>query len=173
MTEKDNIYRLRIGRLGVMMLPHGLRRPLLARLLLAGLTPLETTVRRIRKERAWMLAETCLTGQRGRLRAVVNESFDAEERRIAIEDTTGEAAQTQRLIKRRGVDPGVLVLQRSLAEGGLIAGRRGSMNSGHWGVDFIVRVPVSLASIAGDGRLRALVNRYKLPGTRWAVEVTS
>lgn len=117
-----------------------------------------------------MMEETSLTGQRGRLRGMLNDSFDEEFRRIEVEDTMGTEGATQSLLKHRGAEPGVIVLGRSAA-GGLIAGRRGSAKSARWGRDFVVTVPRELESLAKDERLRGLVNRYKLPGTRWVVEV--
>lgn len=156
-------YDIHIKRLGLLLLPTFLRRPLLASLLYAVLTPLgylHTRFMLFRQDATYRLGHN---GQVCHLRAVLNDTFDPELRRITITDTAQNIGVL--FVYLREEARAVLVPQRETGTTQLV-NRRGF--GGVSGYDFIVNVPLTLRGL-DESRLKAVVNTYKLVSKRFAI----
>lgn len=156
-------YDVNIKRLGLLLLPTFLRRPLLASLLYAVLTPLSYLHMRFmifRKDTAYRLGHN---GQVCYLRAVLNDTFDPKLRRITVTDTAQSIGVL--FVHLREETQAVLVPQRETGTT-LLVNRRGF--GGVSGYDFIVNVPLALRGL-DEFRLKAVVNTYKLVSKRFAI----
>lgn len=156
-------YDIQIKRLGLLLLPTFLRRPLLTALLYAVLTPLShlhTRFMLFRRDAAGRLGHN---GQVCRLRALLNDTFDPELRRITITDTAQHTGML--FVRLREEAQAVLVPQRATGAT-LPVNRRGF--GGANGYDFAVNIPLSLHGL-DESRLRAVANTYKLVSKRFAI----
>lgn len=161
----DRIYKVNIKRLALLTLPTWLRRPLCGALVYAGVQPLCRLLAELRNFRQGTRYRLEHNGQVCKLRGVLNDEFDPEERRIEI--TEGEEADS-------GV--GVRIWRRELGRW-LPLPRRGAGAAriyregygGTGGYDFWVRVPAGLLTGGKETRLRAITNMYKLAAKRYAI----
>ncbi len=164
MTDRtDRIYDVNIKRLALLTLPTWLRRPLAGALVYAGVAPLGRLLRELRTFRDATRYRTAHNGQVCRLRGLLNDEFDPDLRRIAVEDGGGgEEAST---VYRRETGRWALVPRRGA--GAAVIHREGFGGTG--GYDFWVEVPEELRTDETETRLRAMVNMYKLAGKRYAI----
>lgn len=156
-------YDVNIKRLGLLLLPTFLRRPLMASLLYAVLTPLNylhTRFMLFRQDAAYRLGHN---GQVCYLRAVLNDTFDPELRRITITDTAKNIGVLSVYLREEA--QAVLVPLRATGTT-LLVNRRGF--GGVNGYDFVVNVPQALRGL-DESRLKAVVNMYKLVSKRFAI----
>lgn len=156
-------YDINFKRLALLLLPTFLRRPLMASLTYAIITPLNyihTRFLQFRKDAAYRLNHN---GQVCHLRAVLNDTFDPEQRRITVTDTAQNVGVM--FVFRRNVDRPLLVPRRETGAV-MLVNRRGF--GGASGYDFVVNIPLALRSI-DDTRLTAVVNTYKLASKRFAI----
>lgn len=156
-------YDVNIKRLGLLLLPTFLRRPMLASLLYAVLTPLSylhTRFMLFRQDATYRLGHN---GQVCYLRAVLNDLFDPEQRRISVTDTAKSVGVL--FVHCREKAQAVLIRQRN-EESMLLINRRGF--GGASGYDFIVNVPLAIRGL-DESRLRAVINTYKLVSKRFAI----
>ncbi|WP_304581987.1 hypothetical protein [uncultured Alistipes sp.] len=156
-------YDIDIKRLGLLLLPTFLRRPVMAALLYAVLTPLASLHMRLmlfRREAAYRLDHN---GQVCHLRAVLNDLFDPDLRRIVIEEIALRPGL--QFVHCRETEQSVLVPLRQ-AGTRLPVVRRGFGDEN--GYDFAVNVPLALGGI-DEARLKAVVRNYKLASKRFAI----
>lgn len=156
-------YDVNIKRLGLLLLPTFLRRPLMASLLYAVLTPLgylHTRFMLFRRDIAYRLG---YNGQVCYLRAVLNDTFDPELRRITVTDTALNSGVL--FVYEREADRSLLVPLRNSDRMTLI-NRRGF--GGASGYDFVINVPLALRG-SDESRLMTMANTYKLASKRFAI----
>ncbi|MDE5688580.1 MAG: hypothetical protein K2I18_08160 [Paramuribaculum sp.] len=104
-------------------------------------------------------------GQVCKLRAVLNDEFDPELRRITIEDSQSSITIEADVIFQRDVSRWTILPLRS--RGSVITHRRGF--SGTSGYDFWANVPSELNSEQTTIRMKALINTYKLASKRFTI----
>lgn len=155
-------YRLNIRRLALLTLPTFYRKPLMGGILYSAVRPL----RRIYQEFLTTIERSEIelrsTGQVCRLRGVLNELLDPDERGIRIvEDDSGDGTLKSYC---RSEERWVMLSCRSQL-GGISITRRGY--GGVNGYDFRLEVPERLRG--SETRLRAIVDRYKLASKRYGV----
>lgn len=156
-------YDVNIKRLGLLLLPTFLRRPLMTSLLYAVLTPLNYLHMRFmlfRQNAAYRLGHN---GQVCYLRAVLNDTFDPELRRITVTDTALNSGMLFAYV--READRSLLVPLRNSGRMTLVD-RRGF--GGISGFDFVINVPLALRG-SGEARLMTMANTYKLASKRFAI----
>lgn len=156
-------YDINFKRLALLLLPTFLRQPLMASLIYAAVTPLNyihTRFLQFRKDAAYRLNRN---GQVCHLRAVLNDTFDPELRRITVTDTAKNVGVL--FVFRRDEDRAVLVPRRS-PESVLPVNRRGF--GGASGYDFVVNLPFALRNV-DQARLTAMVHTYKLASKRFVI----
>ena len=156
-------YDVNIKRLGLLLLPTFLRRPLMTSLLYAVLTPLSYLHTRFlifRQDAAYRLGHN---GQVCDLRAVLNDTFDPELRRITVTDTAQYVGVL--FVWLREEAQGMLVPHRD-AGTMLLINRRGF--GGVSGYDFAINIPLEMRGL-DESRLKAVVNTYKLVSKRFAI----
>ncbi len=96
------------------------------------------------------------------LEAVLNDTFDVDERRIYIGDAGGESVT----LLQRDTDLEPVILNDDESEDVLIIHNDSAYDGGNY--DFIVYIPYTFSD-AELYRLKALVNYYKLAGKRFDV----
>lgn len=166
MTNRiDAIYRINVKRLALLTLPLWLRRPLVGALIYSGVAPLGRLLSELRKYRSTTSYRLRYNGQVCKLRGVLNDEFDPEERRIRVDDSERGGRVEASMVWKREEGRWVMVSRRG--EGAATVHREGF--SGTSGYDFWVTVPLELRSDERETRLRSLVNMYKLAGKRYAI----
>lgn len=159
----DETYRINMKRLALMCLPGWLRRPIAAGLLYAGTAPLAGVLRGLQRFREETGRRVGHNGQTCRLRGVLNDLLDADERRIRVEDPGDEGDREGLCVRLRELGEPVMVPDRGVGVRRLY--RRGFGGAG--GYDFAVWVPEDLRGI--EDRLRGLTEMYKLASKRFEV----
>lgn len=157
-------YDVNFKRLALLLLPQGLRKPVLAALTYAAVSPLNylhTKFVLFQRETDYRLTHS---GQVCYLRAVLNDQFDPVERRITITEDIRDAAPL--MLWHRSEDKAMLLPARETRQA-LIANRRGF--GGVNAFDFWVNIPVSLLEAVDVARLKAIVNTYKLASKRFSI----
>lgn len=160
--QYDNIYRINFARLAVLLLPTMLRKPALVEFLRSIFSQLELIpFLNFRGTTNYRLTHN---GQVCYLRAVLNDTFDVELRRIEI----GEGMETvMPIIYWREVERLVGVPPRGTD--GLIVGWRGTTAGGSF--DFTVRVPTEIFS---DNetiiKMTAVIREYKLASKQFIIK---
>lgn len=155
MTKYDIDYR----KLAVLLLPMCLRRQGIIALVRAFVSPLGTLSENFGDFRSRKNYRLTHNGQTCYLRAVLNDEFDAEQRRITIDDN--ESTSLALILKRRTVNTLRVPRRGSL----LRVYRRGWEVSGD--VGFAVHVPIELESRGRE--LRAVINTYKLASKKYII----
>lgn len=165
MSSRDNVYDINVRRLALLTLPTIWRRPIMGALIYAAVTPIARYVgelRAFRKEKRYRLTHN---GQVCRLRGVLNDEFDPEQRRIDIEEGAGVTPSEASRLWLREEARWIIVPRR--------AGRAVSVHpegfNGIGGYDFWVSLPEGLSDRIDDQRLRAIVNTYRLASRRFGV----
>lgn len=158
-------YDTNLRKLGLLLLPTFLRRPLTAALLYSLLAPLRylhVRLMLLRNETDYRIRHT---GQVCYLRAVLNDEFDTAGRRITVTDYERFEVGGH-FIHLREDDEEVEIYARSELSP-LIINRRGYV--GVSDVDFSVNIPESLRGEIDEARLRGVVNKYKLVSKRYTI----
>lgn len=163
MSKADRTYDVNMKRLALLALPTWLRRPVAGALVYAGVSPLGRMLRELRTFRGTTQYRLWHNGQVCKLRGVLNDEFDPEERRIAIEDNESQGIREASTVWRRETGRWVMLPLRGA--GAACIHREGFAGTG--GYDFWVTVPEELRT--AETRLRAMVNMYKLAGKRYAI----
>lgn len=156
-------YNINFKRLALLLLPTFLRRPMMASLTYAVITPLgyiHTNFLQFRNDAAYRLNHN---GQVCYLRAALNDTFDPELRRITVTDTAQNVGVM--LVFQRDEDHPILVPLRDSGTV-MLVNRRGF--GGASGYDFVVNIPLALRGLY-EARLTAVVNTYKLASKRFAI----
>lgn len=161
---------LNLKKLAVLTLPTFLRKPLLAGMAQAMVSPLETLQRAVESHRTETLDGLARNGQVCRLRGLLNDLFDPDSRGIWIADAaeSGEGAQDGILWLRSEERPLHVPMRK---DGRLALGRRGL--GGMTGTDFEVHLPYWLGMRRDYERLAAQVaavtRAHRLAGKRFVV----
>lgn len=158
MTDKS--WRIDFARLAVLTLPTFLRKPVIARYSRVMATGVAKTHSQLVEYRDSISYELSMTGQVCRLRALLNDAFDAVQRRITVVDV--EQAPSATVVWLRADRRGLAIAMRDNG-GGLAISCRGY--EGIKQPDFEVIVPARV--VVDDRRLSALVNSHKLAGKRY------
>lgn len=153
-------------RLALLALPTWLRRPIVMALLYAGVSPLGRQVHELRTLREETSYRVNHNGQVCKLRGVLNDAFDAKERRIKVEDEDSGGV-TGSAVYQRSEERELPVPVRSAGRAVIINGRGYGGVSGY---DFWVTLPRELRGDVDETRLTATVNRYKLASKRWTIK---
>lgn len=164
MTKYDRIYSVNMKRLALLTLPTWLRRPVAAALIYAGVSALGRLLHELRVFRADTFYSLSHNSQVCKLRGVLNDAFDSEQRRITVSDGDVEGLRAVVVYRR---DAGRWLQLRRRGDGATILNRKGY--GGASGYDFVVTVPGELKTRDNDTRLRAIINHYKLASKRYAV----
>ena len=163
-----------IKRLGVMILPMCLRKPVLIGLVYFMLAPIQRILGALKEWREETLHRTRYNGQTVNLELCLNDRLDPVRRRIYITDTSEQQYQPY-YVYRRGTNYNDMVLAR----GKMPCIMLGMRERGSDFCDFLVNVPRDVIDVEspnygkiGDPSrmLMTLVNRYKLPGKRYRVD---
>lgn len=157
-------YEVNIKRFALLLLPTFWRKPILATLAYAMVSPLgylHTRFVLFRRDTVYRLTHN---GQVCYLRAVLNDQFDPIERRITI---TEEAASAGVLMLHKREEEQAFLLPTRDTGRAFIINRRGF--GGINGFDFWVNIPISLYDTVDVLRLRAIVGTYKLASKRFSV----
>lgn len=157
-------YEVNFKRFALLMLPTFWRRPILATIAYAMVSPLSYLHTRFvlfRRETIYRLTHN---GQVCHLRAVLNDQFDPIERRITI---TQDAASAGVLMLHMREEEQAFLLPLRETGRAFIVNRRGF--GGINGFDFWVNIPISLYDTVDVSRLRAIVGTYKLASKRFSV----
>lgn len=156
------MFNVNMKRLALLTLPTWLRRPLAGALIYAGVSPLGRVLHELRVYRSRTRYRLCHNGQVCKLRGVLNDEFDPEHRRIAVEEPEDDGGLGLAWVRDEGRS---LIVGNRGTPGAAVVCRRGLGGTG--GYDFWVSVPEGLRG--SEGRLRAMVNMYKLAGKRFAI----
>lgn len=157
-------YEVNFKRFALLLLPTFWRRPILATIAYAMVSPLSYLHTRFvlfRRDSVYRLTHN---GQVCYLRAVLNDQFDPIERRITI--TEDAAGGGDLLLYRREEDRGHLLPGRATGRA-TIVNRRGF--GGINGYDFWVNIPAALYETVDVARLKAIVGTYKLASKRFSI----
>lgn len=165
MNMVGRIYDVNVKLLALMLLPLSWRRPLLGGLAYALVGPVGVLVGDLRRFRAECGVGLEHNGQVCRLRKVLNDLFDPENRRIRVLDADGMESDCWRIWERTECR-GVVVGRRN--EGSVVRlPRRGFVGTSWY--DFIVELPMALMETVDKGRLGAVVDRFRLASRRWVL----
>lgn len=156
----NKLYHVDFKKLVLLLIPTFLRRPLIAALCLSATNPF----RHIHTQHVALIADNTYrlnhNGQVCYLRATINDLFDAQERRIAVEDIPENFQEF--VIYERRYERSVLSQRKN---GGVMVYKRGYF--GHDRYDFCVRIPVDME--IDKTKLRSLINKYKLASKRYVI----
>ena len=157
-------YDVNFKRLALLMLPTFWRKPLLATIAYAAVSPLNylhTKFVLFQRSTDYRLTHN---GQVCYLRAVLNDQFDPIERRITITEDAGNVGPL--MLWHRSEERAQLLPMRETWQA-FIVNRRGfeGINS----FDFWVNIPVVLLEAVDITRLKAIVNTYKLASKRFSI----
>lgn len=157
-------YDVNFRRLAMLLLPTFWRRPLFGAFAFALVTPvshLHVRFMQYQKRTGYRLRHN---GQVCYLRAVLNDEFDPELRRITLSDSDKTDFGTV-VYPRAARRPLKLPLRADSA--GFKIYRRGFTGAG--AVDFIVGIPAALHGRIDESRLSGIVDTYRLASMRYAV----
>lgn len=157
-------YDVNFKRLALLLLPTFWRKPLLATIAYAAVSPLcyiHTRFVLFRRDSVYRLTHN---GQVCYLRAVLNDQFDPIERRITVTETAGDAGIL--MLYKREVERAQLVPTREVGRA-VIVNRRGF--DGINAFDFWVNIPAALFESVDVTRLKAIVGTYKLASKRFSI----
>lgn len=165
MSRGDRIYNINIKRLALLTLPTWLRKPIIGALIYTGVVPIARLLQELRAFRKSTTYRLSHNGQVCKLRAVLNDEFDPDLRRIRIEDSETASEVEASTLWQREVGRWAMIPRRGT--GAAIVHREGY--SGTSGYDFWVTVPLGLRNEQTEIRIRAVVNMYKLACKRYTI----
>jgi hypothetical protein len=163
----SNYYNLNYARIGVLLLPTFLRKPVAAAFIKAMLEPLDDINSTFTEYRESL--DTNTYSQVCYLQGLVNDNFDPLERRIRIRQAAPD--EDSFLFRKRNIDKPVRLCKRSSA--GFIPrlmSRKGFIGSEN--PDFEIVLPVGFAlSENEETYMRALVNQNKLASKTYIIQL--
>lgn len=157
-------YDVSFSRLAVLLLPMCLRKPGVAALCRAVTAPvgrLHTELMRFRDDMNYRMRHN---GQTCKLRAVLNDCFDNNQRRIRIAEYYDGSVQGISLHKR---ETNLFVRIPHRTSGRKLVYRRGY--NGALGYGFWIEIPSELHGIVSELELRAVADKYKLASIRYSI----
>lgn len=160
----SKFYDVNFKRLALLLLPTFRRRPLLAAVAYASVSPLQWLHTRFmlwRRDTDYRLLHN---GQVCRLRGLLNDLFDPIERRITVTEEAPNVGNI--LFYKREMQRAVRLPVRGSGRT-VVLNRRGY--GGVSGYDFWVNIPVALLGETDTDRLRAVVDAYKLASKRYQI----
>lgn len=152
-----NIYDVDIKRLIKLLLPMRWRNAGLLALIGALVEPIAGLPAELKNYKAKQEYRMSYNGQVCRLRGLLNDEFDAEERRITVTDAKGDDANRYLFVYARGEGQNVLLPQ--------MVRERHSPSLDMW--DFEVNVPIAIKG--NEVRIKAIINEYKLASKRYKI----
>lgn len=153
------IYNLDIIRLCIVLLPYCVRKEKIIAFLKSITTPLRTLQGVFNIYRVNFDYDLRINSQVVYLEKVLNDNFDAELKRIRIEDNN--AVVDQKYIYTDVEDKPTYLGVRFIGS---------KSESEVFGEDFIVLIPFDLNYEAVKYKFNALLNKYKLPSLRYKIE---
>ena len=160
----SKLYDVNFKRLALLLLPTFRRRPLLAALAYAAVSPLQWLHTRFilwKRESDYRLEHN---GQVCYLRGLLNDLFDPIDRRITVTEEVSNVGNI--VLHRREVQRAVRLPARGSGRM-VVLNRRGY--GGVSGYDFWVNIPVALLDEIDTDRARAVVDSYKLASKRYQI----
>jgi len=157
-------YDVHIKKLGLLLLPTFFRKPLIAGLMYASISVLNHIYNRFLSLSSEQHYRFTHNGQVCYLRAVMNDTFDPQQRRITITEVAEEAGNSYIYERTVNSNPPAPLREENIAH---IINRRGF--SGAYAYDFWVNIPRSLYKEIDQDHLRAIVNTYKLASKRFGI----
>lgn len=157
-------YNLNFKRLVLLLLPTFWRKPLLVSIGYAVIYPLSLIHADFMRFRADIKYRLSHNGQVCYLRALLNDNFDPENRRITVSDV--DTNRENVFINRRETGLIKLIPRRETGRA-LFINRSGFVGSG--GYDFLINMPFSLYQVTDILRFKAVVNNYKLASKRYNI----
>jgi hypothetical protein len=150
-------YNIDYNKLAILLLPTFLRKPKMIAFALAFVSPIKSLHYQWLQKRDFDWYRLQHNGQKCKLRKVLNDQLDPEQRRIVIDE--GTAFPREYIYTQSENQPkylGVFYIK--------------SQNEyENTGVDFIVKAPQSIIDTE-IFRLKYLLNYYKLAGKRYTIE---
>lgn len=161
----NKIFLTDFKRLAVLLLPEKLRQKVVMALLEVMMLPWSYIKRSLSEYARSKENELKITGQVCKLRKLLNDSFDNEERRIRIVDSMEIdlpmvyvfPSDSNQVLYLYPDNPPVWLQTDSK-----VASVR---------TDFYIELPEQLSNLVNDARLKALVNTYKLASKRWFIRI--
>lgn len=144
------MYNLDVKKVVIYLLPTVLRKPRLIAFINALSIPFESTLNILSNYRLRLNKEVAITPQKCYLRKFLNDKFDVNLRRILIEESV--SLPTTYIFLESENNPKFLPFFLSDTEG----------------VNFIVKVPISLQNI--ESQIIDFINKYKLPSKSFRLE---
>ena len=160
----SKLYDVNFKRLALLLLPTFRRRPLLAALAYAAVSPLQWLHTRFMLWRSDTDYRLLHNGQVCRLRGLLNDLFDPVDRRITVTEEVSNVGDI--VLHRREVQRAVRLPARGSGRM-VVLNRRGY--GGVSGYDFWVNIPVALLDEIDTDRVRAVVDSYKLASKRYQI----
>ena len=160
----SKLYDVNFKRLALLLLPTFRRRPLLAALAYAAVSPLQYLHTRFmlwRRDTDYRLLHN---GQVCCLRGLLNDLFDPIDRRITVTEEVSNVGNI--VLHRREAQRAVRLPARGSGRM-VVLNRRGY--GGVSGYDFWVNIPVALLDEIDTDRVRAVVDSYKLASKRYQI----
>ncbi len=154
------IYNLDIIRLCIVLLPYCVRKEKIIAFLKSITAPLRTLQGIFNIYRVNFDYDLRINSQVVYLEKVLNDNFDAELKRIYIVDNNAVVLQKY-IYTQVETKPSYL--------GKLFVGSKSESEA--FGEDFIVMLPADINYEQEKYRLKALLNKYKLPSMRYKIEV--
>jgi len=133
----------------------------------AVLAPLQTLNSLFREYVADIRYSMYMTGQVVYLEHLLNDLYDSVSRRIYIED--GEGTQPMLLYNKAETPESEVI--RNKAEGGIDSVLYNRVES-FGEVDFVVVLPFGEIPDFWDAQIRANINKYKIAGKRYRIDIT-
>lgn len=158
-----NKFDIRLKRLALLLLPTFLRQPLMASLTYAVVAPLCAVHARLLQLRNASSGRLLRNGQVCHLRAVLNDRFDPQLRRITVTDTT--QGTDLLLVCLRDENRAISIPRRETGRSTRLDCRR---FGGAGNYDFAVNLPAELRNV-DETRIAAVVDAYKLVSKRFAI----
>lgn len=160
----SKLYDVNFKRLALLLLPTFWRRPLLAALAYAAVSPLQYLHTRFmiwRRDTDYRLTHN---GQVCYLRGLLNDLFDPIDRRITITD---EVSNVGNIVLYKREEHRAIRLPARSSGRMVVLNRRGY--GGVSGFDFWVSIPIALLNEIDTDRVRAVVDAYKLASKRYQI----
>jgi len=157
-------YEVNFKKLALLLVPTFMRKPVIAALAYATVTPINSLHMRFTDFRNTNNYRLTHNGQVCYLRAVLNDYFVPGKRRITITEVADIAHNS--VVYGRGGDYSQRIPLRE-KESGMIVNRRGL--SGKNANDFWVNIPYDLHKDIQLSRLKAIINTYKLVSKRYGI----
>lgn len=155
-------FDVNFNRLALLLLPTFWRKPILSNIACSIIAPfnyLHTHFYQFREDFNYRLGHN---GQVCYLRAILNDLFDPEERRITITDN--EVASNVFVLHHRKER---IQLLPDRSKGMFLINRKGF--GGINGYDFYINIPAEISEVTDLSRLKTIINTYKLASKRFLI----